>query len=152
MQRYSRKIDWKCGERGLPSEGTLFRDILYKLDFEFSEASQPQFRDLYVGGENLPAFQRLLFGNQKRPYGLDHLNSSNFNVFMERPFAVQAFNRNNRRFGVMSYGVAEDESWNWRYGVMNLKEVQAAGLYSSDNWQMELVGRLARTMVGAGRR
>jgi len=129
------------------AEGELPYDTLYKLDFEFSEASQPQFRDLYVGWDNIPFFGRLLYGNQKRPYGLDHLNSSNFNVFMERPFIVQAFNRNNRRFGVMAYGVSEDESWNWRYGVVNLREVQSDGLYTSDHWQLEGVGRLAHTIV-----
>ncbi len=127
------------------AEGELPYETLYKLDFELSEASQPQFRDLYVGWDDLPFFGELLFGNQKRPYGLDHLNSSNFNVFMERPFIVQAFNRNNRRFGFLAYGVSQDESWNWRYGVVNLREIQSDGLYSSDHWQLEAAGRLART-------
>jgi phosphate-selective porin OprO and OprP len=127
------------------SSGRLPKDIIYKLDFEFAEASQPQFRDMYIGKDNLPILQKVILGNQKRPYGLDHLNSSNYNVFMERPFIVQAINRNNRRFGIMSYRVTEDESWNWRLGIVNLSEMQSDGLYSSDHWQMEGVGRLART-------
>jgi phosphate-selective porin OprO/OprP len=128
-------------------EGELPYETLYKLDFEFSEASLPQFRDLYIGWGDVPIVGKLLFGNQKRPYGLDHLNSSNFNVFMERPFIVQAFNRNNRRYGLMAYGVSADESWNWRYGVVNLREIQSDGVYISDHWQLEAVGRLARTLV-----
>ncbi len=125
--------------------GELPGDTIYKLDFELSEAADPQFRDLYVGWKNVPVFQTLIVGNQKRPYGLDHLNSSNFNVFMERPLVVQAFNRNNRRLGLLSYGVTQDEAWNWRGGVVNLREIQSDGLYASDHWQLELVGRLARS-------
>ena len=130
----------------LATIGELPGGIEYKLDFELSEASNPEFRDLYIGWKDLPILHRVLFGNQKRPYGLDHLNSSNFNVFLERPFAVQAFNRNNRRFGLVSYGLAEDENWNWRYGVFNLTEIQRDGLYNSDHWQLEMAARLARTI------
>lgn len=127
-------------------EGELLADGVYKLDLELSEASQPEFRDVYVGRKNLPIIQTFLFGNQKRPYGLDHLNSSSFNVFMERPFVVQSFNHNNRRFGIMSYGVSDDEAWNWRFGTFNLSELQRTGLYTSDHWQLEMAGRLARTI------
>ena len=130
--------------------GELRPDVIYKLDFELSEAADPQFRDLYIGWKNLPILHRLLVGNQKRPYGLDHLNSSNFNVFMERPLAVQAFNHNNRRFGLVSYGVSDNESWNWRYGVVNLREIQSDGVYRSDNWQLEMTGRLAHTIFRRG--
>ena len=99
-----------------------------------------------MGFDDRPLLGTLLFGNQKRPYGLDHLNSSNFNVMLERPFIVQAFNRNNRRFGIASYHSSDNEKWNWRFGVYNLRELQSDGVYSSDHYQMELASRLARTI------
>ena len=128
------------------AEGVLPFGTIYKLDFELSEAADPEFRDLYIGWSNLPLFGELNVGNQKRPYGLDHLNSSNLNVMMERPFINQAFNRNNRRWGLAAYGVSENERWNWRYGTYNLKEIQTDGVYSSDHYQMEIAGRLAHTL------
>ncbi|QDT36867.1 OprO/OprP family phosphate-selective porin [Stratiformator vulcanicus] len=127
--------------------GDLPGQMEYKLDLELSEASNPEFRDLYIGWKDIPAIGGAIrFGNQKRPYGLDHLNSSNFNVFMERPLVVQAFNRNNRRFGAQWYGVSEDEAWNWRLGGFNLDEIQDNGVYISDHYQGEIAGRLARTI------
>lgn len=125
--------------------GDLPADMIYKLDFELSEASDPEFRDLYIGWENHPLFGKLLFGNQKRPYGLDHLNSSNLNVMLERPLVVQAFNRNNRRFGLATHGLSSDEAWNWRYGLFNLRELQTDGQYASDHYQLEFAGRIARS-------
>ena len=128
------------------AEGVLPFGTIYKLDFELSEATNPEFRDLYIGWSDLPLFGEVNIGNQKRPYGLDHLNSSNLNVMMERPFINQAFNRNNRRWGLAAYGMSENERWNWRYGTYNLKEIQTDGVYLSDHYQMEIAGRLAHTL------
>ena len=89
--------------------------------------------------------QTLVVGNQKRPYGLDHLNSSRYNVFIERPFVIASFNQDARRLGVQSYNVSQNENWNWRYGVFNQRLVQDEGSYRSDHWQLEFAGRLANT-------
>ncbi|MCA9260381.1 MAG: ATPase, partial [Planctomycetales bacterium] len=82
----------------------------------------------------------------KRPYGLDHLNSSRYNVFIERPFVVEAFNQDARRFGVCSYGISDDLAWNWRYGVYNQRLIQDEGNYVSDHFQAQIAGRLANTI------
>ena len=89
--------------------------------------------------------QTLLIGNQKRPYGLDHLNSSRYNVFLERPFIIESFNEDARRIGVASYGVSDDQSWNWRYGVYNMEKAHPDGQYVGDHYQLEVAGRLANT-------
>ncbi|MFP6618385.1 MAG: porin, partial [Pirellulaceae bacterium] len=99
--------------------GSLPANMLYKVELDFANGSSPEFKDNYLGWKDLPLLQTLLLGNQKRPYGLDHLNSSRFNVFLERPFMVEAFNEDARRFGLASYGVSENQTWNWRYGVYN---------------------------------
>ena len=87
----------------------------------------------------------LRVGNQKRPYGLDHLNSSNFMTFLERPLIVDAINRGNRRLGLASYGGTPDLAWNWQTGVFNMVQIQNTNDIVGDNAQMEFAGRLANT-------
>ena len=125
--------------------GNLWQTMLYKIEMEFAGGVNSQFRDAYFGWNDLPFLQTVLVGNQKRPYGLDYLNSSRYNVFLERPFVIEAFNEDSRRLGVASYGVSDDLSWNWRYGVFNLRNVQGEGNYRGDHWQLEFAGRLANT-------
>ncbi len=126
-------------------KGDLWKTMLYKIEIEFAGGNKTEFRDAYFGWKDLPFLQTVLIGNQKRPYGLDHLNSSRFNVFLERPYVIESINQDARRFGVQSYGVSEDEAWNWRYGVFNQRLIQDEGNYISDHYQLELAGRLANT-------
>ena len=126
-------------------KGNIKDNMLYKIEMEFA-GNNAQFRDAYLGWTDLPILQKVLLGNQKRPYGLDHLNSSRFNVFIERPFIIEALNEDARRFGLQSYGVSDDQAWNWRYGVMNQENIQQSGNYSGDNLQLQLAGRLANTI------
>ena len=39
----------------------------------------------------------------------------------------------------------DDEAYNWRFGVYNLRDVAALGQYVSDHYQAEIAGRLANT-------
>ena len=121
-------------------------NMSYQIDIEFSSQDGSQFRDAWIGWDDLVVFDTVRVGNQKRPYSLDQLNSSNFNVFLERPFVGDGFNEDNRRFGLMSYGVSDDRSFNWRYGVFDLTLVQDAGSIVNDNVQAEITGRLANTI------
>jgi len=126
-------------------KGNILQTMLYKIEMEFALGNDVEFRDVYLGWNELPLVQTLLIGNQKRPYGLDHLNSSRYNVFLERPFVIESFNQDARRLGVQSYGVSEDENWNWRYGVFNQRLIQDEGTFRSDHWQLEFAGRMANT-------
>jgi phosphate-selective porin OprO/OprP len=117
----------------------------YKLEIEFSGQDGSQFRDAWIGWDELVWFNTIRFGNQKRPYGLDHLNSSNFNLFLERPFIVDAFNEDNRRFGLVSYGVSDDLRFNWRYGLYDLSLIQDIGSTLNDNYPLEFAWRMANT-------
>lgn len=127
-------------------KGDLPYNMLYKIEMEFAGGNNSEFRDAYLGWEELPWLRTLLIGNQKRPYGLDHLNSSRYNVFLERPFVIEGFNQDARRFGICSYGVSEDQAWNWRYGVYNQRLIQDEGNYISDHWQSQIAGRIANTI------
>jgi len=126
--------------------GDIPDNMRYKIEFDFASPNNLAFKDAYLGWEELPFFHTVLLGQQKRPYGLDHLNSSRYNVFMERPFAVEAYNQDARRFGIQSYGVSLNEAWNWRYGAFLMRDLQQLGGQRSDDHQIEVAGRLANTI------
>ena len=126
-------------------QGNINDNLLYKFETEFADPNDFQFRDAYIGFNDLPFFNTVLIGNHKRPYSLDQLNSSNANVFTDRPFVADAFNDSARRLGVSSNGYSEDLRFNWRSGVFNLQNVQNTGLFSGDNYQLELASRIAAT-------
>lgn len=125
--------------------GNVSDQMEYRIEMEFAGGNASEFRDAWLGFKDLPFFQKVLIGNQKRPYGLDHLNSSRFNVFLERPFVIESFNQDARRLGIQSWNVSEDQAWNWRYGVFNQRLIQDEGNYTNDHWQPEFAGRIANT-------
>ncbi|MEZ6067786.1 MAG: porin [Planctomycetaceae bacterium] len=130
----------------LSFRGDIGDNMLYRFDPEINNPDDWEWRDVLIGWKNLPGNHTLLVGNQKRPYGLDHLNSSNDNIFLERPMVVDYVNEDARRLGVCLYGFSEDEAWNWRAGVYNGDKVQDSDdFYVSDNYQLEVAGRLANT-------
>jgi phosphate-selective porin OprO/OprP len=124
--------------------------MLYKAEFDLNNPDRPQFKDAYIGWSELPYLHTVLLGNQKRPYGLDHLNSSRYNVFIERPYIVEGFNQDARRFGLASYGVSDDESYSWRYGGYMSQDLQNTGTASAtpvlEDYQAEFAGRFANTI------
>lgn len=126
--------------------GDLPYNMVYRIEMEFAGGNNSEFRDAFLGWNELPILRTLLIGNQKRPYGLDHLNSSRYNVFIERPFVIEGFNQDARRFGIQSYGISEDQAWNWRYGAFNQRLIQDEGNYISDHFQAQIAGRLANTI------
>ena len=121
------------------------KNVSYQLDLEFSGIDSIGIRDAWIGFDDHPLLDTIRIGNQKRPYGLDQLNSSNFMVFIERPMIVEAINDPNRRLGVQSFGASEDRTWNWRYGIFNLVPIEEKGVISTNNYQAEITGRLAST-------
>jgi phosphate-selective porin OprO/OprP len=126
--------------------GSVLENMEYKIEMEFAGGNNSEFRDAYLGFNELPILQTVLIGNQKRPYGLDHLNSSRYNVFIERPFVIEAFNEDARRLGVCAYGVSENEAWNWRYGIFNQENIQSTGNYVNNTLQLQAAARLANTI------
>ncbi len=129
----------------LGAKGKIKDNMEYKIEMEFANPGSLQYRDVYIGFNDLPWLQTLLVGNQKRPFGLDHINSSRYNVFIERPFVIEAFNQDARRLGIASYGISDDLAWNWRYGLYNPELTQGDEGYTGDHWQGQIAGRLANT-------
>ncbi|MEM7476812.1 MAG: porin [Planctomycetota bacterium] len=127
----------------LGMNGDVFETMLYKLEVDYNNTGRPEYKDIYLGWKELPNNQTVLLGNQKRPLGMDHLNSSRYNVFMERPLVVEAFNEDARRVGLAAYGYTDDELFHWRYGVYSLENTTADGRFIGDSLQMSANGRLS---------
>ncbi|MDA1049390.1 MAG: porin [Planctomycetota bacterium] len=120
----------------LGMQGDILDTMLYKLEFDVNNPGTPEYKDVYLGWQELPFNQTVLLGNQKRPLGLDHLNSSRYNVFMERPLVVEAFNEDARRVGLAAYGYTDNEKYHWRYGVYNLENTSTDGRFIGDSLQL----------------
>lgn len=125
--------------------GDLNDNVFYKYEGEFAGGVDPSYRDALIGFRNSPVFNTIILGNHKRPYGLDHLNSSRHNIFIERPFVVEAFNEDSRRLGISSNGVNESKTMNWRFGFYHQALTQTTIGFINDHYQPEIAGRLALT-------
>ena len=140
------KERWNFRRVRIGIKGDLNDNMLYKYETEFAKgAGKTEYRDLYFGFKNLPVFQTVLIGNQKRPYGLDHLNSSRYNIFIERPFVIEGFNQDARRLGIQSYGISEDLRYNWRFGFFSQRYTQGSDGWKGNYFPGEIAGRFATT-------
>lgn len=130
--------------------GTIPDLMLYRMQVDFADPNSPAIKDLFLGWEDLPVLQTVLVGNQKRPYALDSINSTRFNIFLERPAVVDAFNTNYRRFGICAYGVTDDLAYNWRYGGFLGQDLQNNGIAQAtpiaESYQAEFDARFANTL------
>ncbi|GIW80667.1 MAG: hypothetical protein KatS3mg105_2474 [Gemmatales bacterium] len=117
--------------------------MFYQLQTEFANPNLFGFRDAFIGFRDVPILQTVIIGNQKRPLSLDQLNSSNHNVFIERPLPAEAFNENNRRIGIAAYGYAENGRATWTHGIYNLENIQNDGSYRGDARQLSFNNRLS---------
>jgi len=127
-------------------KGDIDDNVFYRITMEFANPNDTEYRDVFFGIQKVPFFQKIQIGNQKRPYSLDQLNSSNANVFIERPFIADATQQDTRRIGIQSWNVSANQNWNWQYGVFNRENTQDDGRYRSDNYQLEAAARLAGTV------
>lgn len=134
---------WDFRRIRLTWTGDVPNNMTYRIQIDFNNPSAGEIKDVYFGFKNLPNNQTFLIGNQKRPIGLDHLNSSRHNVFAERPLTVEAFNEDARRLGGAMYGHNDSQSVNWRYGLYLLENITGDGRYRGDVDQAGLYGRLA---------
>ena len=127
----------------LKFEGSLSETMVYRMQIDFNTPDSGEMKDMYIGFKELPILGTLLIGNQKRPIGLDHLNSSRFTIFIERPLVVEAFNEDARRLGITAYNNTKDLMYNWRYGLFALENPARDGKLIGDSMQLSGNARLA---------
>ena len=117
--------------------------MIWALGVEFANPQNPEFRDLFVGFTELPFNSTILAGHQKRPLGLEVMNSSRYNTFIERALSSDAFNEDQRRLGVCLYGYTDNEMIGWAAGAFSLDNTfKQDGDISGDSFQMTINNRL----------
>lgn len=126
----------------LELKGDAPANMFWRFQIDFAKAENSEFKDVYIGWDNLPHNQKLIVGHQKRPIGLDHWNSSRFNVFLERPFVVEAHNEDARRLGIGVWGENDSQSLFWQYGVYEMENIVTDGAAIGDDLQVSVNGRL----------
>jgi len=72
-------------------EGEIFKNALYKVEFDFANGEDAAFRSVYVGLKNVPVLGKLLIGHFKEPFSLEELTSSKYITLMERSMPTNAF-------------------------------------------------------------
>lgn len=127
----------------LEARGDVPGNMHYRFQVDFNNPQTPEYKDMYIGFDEIPFFNTIRVGNQKRPLGLDHLNSSRFNIFMERPLLVETFNPDARRIGIASYNtIAEDDALNFTYGLFSQENTRSDGRLIGDSMQWSFNTRL----------
>lgn len=134
---------WDFRRIRLEIQGEVPQNMIYRMQIDFNNPAAAEMKDVYLGFTELPYNQELLIGNQKRPIGLDHLNSSRHNIFAERPLVVESFNEDARRLGICMYGYTDDEMFHWRYGGFMLENVNTDGRIRGDFDEAGIYGRLS---------
>lgn len=133
---------WDFRRIRLEFKGDVPNNMFFRTQIDFNNPARAEMKDVYIGFKNLPHNQTFIIGNQKRPIGLDHLNSSRHNMFMERPLAVETFNEDARRLGACLHGHNDAESFNWHAGVFLLENINTDGRYRGDFDEGGIYGRL----------
>jgi phosphate-selective porin OprO/OprP len=127
----------------LEMQGDALKTMYWRFQIEFAPTDGITYKDVYLGFRELPCNQVLQIGNQKRPLGLDHLNSSRFNVFLERPLVIETFNEDARRLGILMHGNGPDDAYLWEYGIFTLENIADDGGSVGDAYQLSGNARFA---------
>jgi len=136
---------WAFRRVRLEFQGDIVQNMAWRLQIDFAETDEPAMKDVYIRFNELPNNQSFLVGQSKRPIGLDAWNSSRFNVFLERPVVVEAFNQDARRTGLAMWGYNDDTSVNWQYGIYQIENSAKDGQTIGDAMQNSLNARISGT-------
>ena len=120
--------------------GNVNPNMEYRIEMEFAGANNSEFRDVWLGFHDLDVLQTVLIGNQKRPYGLDHLNSSRYNVFIERLWRSVKYEEVCRLIYEAMRGVRVEEFGCVRHGTIAFLGASPDGICDETNAEQRLIG------------
>lgn len=101
--------------------GTLHSDFIYKAVYDFTGGS-PQFKDVYVGMQNLPGNTVLKVGHFREPFSFQSVTSASGLMFLER--SQLQYLTPSRNTGIGLFGSVCDGRATWA----------AAAFYNTDNY------------------
>jgi phosphate-selective porin OprO/OprP len=62
---------------------TLYKDYFFEVEYDFA-GGDPEFKDVFIGMQNIPYLGKLYLGHRKEPFSMDTLTSDNWITLMER--------------------------------------------------------------------
>jgi phosphate-selective porin OprO/OprP len=95
--------------------GTLWENYLFKAQYDFA-GGDADFKDMYLGVQNIPVVGTLLVGQMHEPFSLEELTSSNYITFMERSLPSGAF-APSRKSGIRVNNTLLDKRMTWALGA-----------------------------------
>jgi len=97
----------------LYSSGTIYRNIKYKLQFDFA-GGVAELKDAYITITKIPFIGNIRFGHFKEPLGLELLTSSKYITMIERSLTNPLFPERNT--GLMLFNTVANERMTWSAG------------------------------------
>lgn len=94
--------------------GTIYDTINFKAQYDFA-GGDADFKDVYIGFENVPYVGNVRIGQFKEPFSLEELTTSNYLTLMERSL-VNTFVPA-RNTGVMIFDTLFDQRMTWAAGA-----------------------------------
>jgi len=102
--------------------GTIYDRAFFKMQYDFADDGVAEFKDIYVGLQNLGPLRQVRVGNFKEPFMLQDWTSSKYITFMERGLNQTFFP--GRNMGVMGMGYGFDEEVFWQLGLFRVTDDQ----------------------------
>jgi phosphate-selective porin OprO/OprP len=95
--------------------GSLWEDVLFKAQYDFG-GGDADFKDVYIGMQNIPVMGKVLVGHMKEPFSLEEQTSSKYITFMERSLPTGAFSPS-RNSGIRASNAVLDKRMTWGAGL-----------------------------------
>jgi len=73
------------------ADGTIYKQIEFKVEFDFENYNSISFDESYIGARDLPSIDTVRFGQTHVPFGLEAYTSSRFLPMIERSPVFDAF-------------------------------------------------------------
>ncbi|MBW2667787.1 MAG: hypothetical protein JRE13_15985 [Deltaproteobacteria bacterium] len=122
---------------GLIADYFLFR-FEYDVSFTRNRLAEPDvdYRDIYIGVQNLGPLGTFRVGNMKQPYSLQHLTYAGDRVFMEE--ANSTVFTPGRSFGVMLNHHLFDQRMTWAFGGFQEVTDHSSFFGNKGDWDVAL--------------
>jgi len=119
--------------------GVIYDRVAFKAQYDFA-GGDADFKDVYIGLEEIPYAGNILVGHFKEPFTLEEFTSSKYITFLERGLP-NAF-APSRNMGFMATNHLADERLNWQLGVF--RDSDGFGSSSGDG-SFNVTGRVSGT-------
>jgi phosphate-selective porin OprO/OprP len=97
------------------SSGTVYHVVYYKAQYDYAADGTSEFKDVYVGVEDIPLVGAVQAGHMYEPFGLEEQTSSKVITFMER--ALTSNMTPSRKGGIMFKRELENKRATFAGGV-----------------------------------